>query len=183
MKDFFDKEVLPLLKSNGTEPAKVVGTEEAGHAGKIILEFLESLMEEITVVLGSGDGTLHEIINFISKAEFKATSEGPQLLPRIHFVLVPCGTANALYSSLFPPKGEVDTAHRLQSVQLFIAGEARAVPLTLAITTLSSPPVERRRPEGMFLALSSPLDPSLIMSSSVDLCGRSLHLPPRRYSP
>lgn len=56
-------------------------------------------------------------------------------------MLVPAGTANALYSSLFPPvKGE-DTGsveYKLKSLRAFLDGK-EGVPLTLAATTLYPP--------------------------------------------
>jgi len=150
-KSFFEQEVLPLLERHGKNVEKIVATESAGHAGTILVDFLESVEGEINVVLGSGDGTLHEIINVVSSAELKGVrAVAPP--SRLHFVLVPCGTANALYSSLFlPTSHEKHTAYRLRSVQSFIDGSG-TVPLTLAITTLLAPPSERKRPR---VAISS----------------------------
>jgi len=82
----------------------------------------------LTVVLASGDGTLHEIIN--------------DLLPAtdpVSFVLLPCGTANALYASLFPPTADESPAYKLQSLQAFLDGK-HPIHLSLATTTISSPP-------------------------------------------
>jgi diacylglycerol kinase family enzyme len=109
---------------------KPLATSANGHAG------------QVAVVLGSGDGTLNECITTLSSAQLKRQPT------RITFILVPCGTANALYSSLFPPSDKtVDTAYRLQSLQSFISGST-TTPINLAITTLSSPPAARKRPEG-----------------------------------
>ena len=79
-----------------------VGSEVDGHS---------------TVILGSGDGTIHDIINSVR--------HGP-----LAFVLVPCGTANALYSSLFP------AGDRLQSLHAFLNnGPTR--PLSIASTSVN----------------------------------------------
>jgi len=59
-----------------------------------------------------------------------------------------------LYSTLFPPPadGTLDATYRLQSVKSFVAG-ANTIPLTLAITTLSSPPSARKRPQARISAV------------------------------
>ena len=88
--------------------------------------FIARLQGPITVILGSGDGTLHEIINAASST--------------IHFVLVPCGTANALYSSLFlQEQGEDHVAYRLRSLLSFITKKSPS-PISIATTTFSSTP-------------------------------------------
>ena len=146
---FFEEEVIPLLQQSDKQVTKLVATERSEHAGELISEALEASDDEITVILGSGDGTLHEIINFLS---IKSELKGPKARTdkKLHFVLVPCGTANALYSSIFsPPTPESlnDVAYRLQSVRSFISGQ-RIIPLTLAISTLSGPPGKKVAPRG-----------------------------------
>src|ERR1700728_4567231 len=92
---FFHAHVLPLLEKHSKFIDKLACTERIGHAGDIALDFLKSTEGRITIVLGSGDGTLQEIVDVIS-------SHGSRSSPReIQFVLVPCGTANALYSTFF----------------------------------------------------------------------------------
>ena len=146
---FFDDHVLPLLAQHGHTVDKLVETERADHAGEILVDFLESTSGEITIVLGSGDGTLHEIVNHLSRTVFKGSRAGG-LRSRLLFVLVPCGTANALFSSLFPPKDDpaayTDTAYRCQSVQSFIDSRS-PIPLRVAIGTLSSPPNVKKQPQ------------------------------------
>jgi len=94
------------------------------------------------VILGSGDGTLHEIINTLCAAELKGMRASAKP-PHLRFALVPCGTANAMYSSLFPPVPDQDrTSYRLQSLQAFV-NESNTIPLTLAISSLSSPPSQK----------------------------------------
>ncbi|KAJ7470493.1 hypothetical protein FB451DRAFT_1176499 [Mycena latifolia] len=146
-KSFFDEHVLPLLQNSGKVVDKLVSTEHPGHAGKVLVDFLEEHEGEAAVVLGSGDGTLNECITTLSSAQLTKGSTPPRVL----FALVPSGTANALYSTLFPPPtdGTLDATYRLQSVQSFIAG-AKTIPMTLAITTLSSPPSARKRPQGLY---------------------------------
>lgn len=155
-KDLFESEVVPLLHKNGHSLARCIGTESAGHAGQLLAEFMEKNEGDVTLILGSGDGTLHEIVNHLSTSEIKGVRAG---LPpsHLHLVLIPCGTANALYSTLFPPSTDLmDISYKLRSLKSFIDG-GRTVPLTLAITTLSSPPSERKRPRGEQIeVMSSP---------------------------
>ncbi|KII88802.1 hypothetical protein PLICRDRAFT_699110 [Plicaturopsis crispa FD-325 SS-3] len=139
--DFFTAHVLPLLASHDV---KVVATESEGHAGVVVTDFLldpDNSEDDRTVILGSGDGTLHEIINHLS-ANVPASARRR----RLHFALVPCGTANALYSSLFPPGPDADSvAYKLQSVQSLLDRKP-AIPLTIAITRLFGPPASRSPP-------------------------------------
>ncbi|SJL00124.1 uncharacterized protein ARMOST_03436 [Armillaria ostoyae] len=142
---FFDDHVLPLLASKGQAVDKVFETERPGHAGEILYNYLEDYQGDLTVILGSGDGTLHEITNFLFANKVKA-KEDP--LPfHLDIVLVPCGTANALYSSLFPPTTDtLDVSYKLKGLESFIAG-SDTIPLAIAITTISSPPTSGKRPE------------------------------------
>ncbi|KAK7036679.1 hypothetical protein VNI00_011344 [Paramarasmius palmivorus] len=153
-KAFFEQHVIPLLQQSNHPISNFISTEREGHAGELVKESLESIEGQITVVLGSGDGTLHEIINFLSSTEVKGVRTGKPF-SELHFVLVPCGTANALYSSLFPPPNPEainEVKYRLQSVQAFIDGK-RVVPLTLAISTLSSPPSLKIPPKATISAV------------------------------
>ena len=119
---FFDNHVYPLLKAHKISVDHAIQTTSPEHAPSFISQFHD---HPITVILGSGDGTLHEIINKVS-------------FQPIHFVLVPCGTANALYSSFFLlQEGEDQVAYRLQSLLAFINKKAPSS-LSLATTTLSS---------------------------------------------
>ncbi|KAJ2936685.1 hypothetical protein H1R20_g409, partial [Candolleomyces eurysporus] len=139
-KPFFQEHVLPLLTDKGKNVDLTVETTHEGHAGQVVSEFLHGTTSEepLSVVIGSGDGTVNEVVNEL----FKDRS-GSATVRRIHIALVPCGTANALYSSLFPvPSGEAaakDVDYRLQSVRAFVSGERKRVPLSLAATELKSP--------------------------------------------
>ncbi|CDO70583.1 hypothetical protein BN946_scf184636.g16 [Trametes cinnabarina] len=135
---FFDEHVLPLLAQHGVTPDKVIATESSGHVGSIVADYLLSTVhaQPLSIVLGSGDGTLHELINELNNAP----SSKP--FPRIHLALVPCGTANALYSSLFPPSSQEDPVeYKLKSVKAFVSADPHSVPLNLAVNVLSPPHV------------------------------------------
>ncbi|KAF9475329.1 hypothetical protein BDN70DRAFT_915039 [Pholiota conissans] len=114
---FVAEHVRPLLPAD----ADVVIT--ADHADAPARVAQQPGSGPLTVVLASGDGTLHDIISAV-----------PPTRP-IHFALVPCGTANALYASLFPPPASPDLAYKLQSVQALLDRKS-PLPLALASTTL-----------------------------------------------
>lgn len=134
-KEFFENHVLPYLNGNGIRPVAVVATEYPGHAGTVVTDFLQKHHGEVTVVLGSGDGTLHEIVNALLGRALDAARV-------ITFALVPCGTANALFSSLFMSMSETPVvAYKLFSLDAFIA-RSRPKPLTLARTTLYEGPTQ-----------------------------------------
>lgn len=139
-KQFVEAHVLPLLETNDILTSRIVGTEHAGHAGTIALEFVDSTISgPLNIIAASGDGTIHEIISTIALAPAYKTrsSETPV---QVNLVLVPCGTANALYSSLFSPKPNDDPVeYKLQGIHAFI-NKAKRVPLTLAITDILASP-------------------------------------------
>jgi len=112
---FFAEHVLPRLSGN-----VVRHTERPGHAAQLVRDATPN-----TVIVGSGDSTLHEIIN------------GIDLATPVKFVLVPCGTANALYVSLFPPQGNDDVAYKLQSLAAYLENKPPR-PLTIATTKISA---------------------------------------------
>ena len=138
-KQFVEAHVLPLLKTNDIPIAKIVETEHAGHAGAVAFEFVDSTTPgPLDIIVASGDGTVHEIISTIALApSYKNRSSDTPA--QVNLVLVPCGTANALYSSLFLPKPDDDPVqYKLQGIHAFIT-KAKRVPLTLAITDILAP--------------------------------------------
>ncbi|KAF9532441.1 ATP-NAD kinase-like domain-containing protein [Crepidotus variabilis] len=89
------------------------------------LQFLLNDKPE-TIVVASGDGTLHEIINYLAA--------GGHL--NVAFVLLPCGTANALYASLFSSSSldQSTPEYRLQSLNAYLQQKA---PKHLSLATTS----------------------------------------------
>ena len=135
---FFHDTVIPLLQQYGKRPSKIVETTHTGHAGQVLVDYLKEVDGPLSVVLGSGDGTLHEIVCALD--QHASAVQGREL----GFVLVPCGTANALYSSLFPETAqEIDSPQaKLKSIRAFLdaasSPSTRSITLTLARTTLTS---------------------------------------------
>ena len=61
-KELFERTVLPTLREHGKVPDRLEATTHEGHAGEIVRDFLDTLgaeLEEVTIILCSGDGTLH----------------------------------------------------------------------------------------------------------------------------
>ncbi|KAI0693893.1 ATP-NAD kinase-like domain-containing protein [Cytidiella melzeri] len=119
-KTFINDNVITMLQGGGYEPENVVETTHPGHAGELIVDFLKKVDGPINVVLASGDGTLHEIVSALYHS-------APDTRGRdIKFALVPCGTANALYASLFPETAsDLGTdEQKLMSVRGFLTDEA-----------------------------------------------------------
>jgi len=139
-KEFVEGHVLPLLKTSDVPIAKIVETEHAGHAGAAAFEFVDSTVSgPLDIIVASGDGTIHEIISTIALAP-SYKNRSPDIPTQVNLVLVPCGTANALYSSLFLPKPNDDPVqYKLQGIHAFIK-RAKRIPLTLAITDILTQP-------------------------------------------
>jgi diacylglycerol kinase family enzyme len=79
-REFVHEHVLPLLKA--TPPASILETERPDHAGELVLDFLKARqINAVTVVVASGDGTIHEIINTVQELAGRVYE--------IDFVLVP----------------------------------------------------------------------------------------------
>ncbi|KAI0303451.1 ATP-NAD kinase-like domain-containing protein [Multifurca ochricompacta] len=141
--------IVPLLISHSIVPDKVAATEYPGHAGTLLLSYIDSLTpssrtEGITLVLISGDGTLHEIVNALHSARSKQNDSFPSL----RIILIPGGTANALHASFFPPESASDAEPTLlASLLSFLSATPRLVPLTFAYTTIS-PPAPGTEPAG-----------------------------------
>lgn len=139
-KQFVEAHVLPLLATNDIAIARILETEHAGHAGAAAFEFVDSNVSgPLDIIVASGDGTIHEIISTIALAS-SYKNRSPATPAQVNLVLVPCGTANALYSSLFLPKPNDDPIqYKLQGIHAFTKKDKR-VPLTLAITDILTPP-------------------------------------------
>ncbi|KIJ69546.1 hypothetical protein HYDPIDRAFT_179323 [Hydnomerulius pinastri MD-312] len=141
-KQFFDEHVVPRLSAS-IHTFEVTPTNGEGEAGKQVIKFLQEHEGDVTVVLGSGDGTLNEIVNELAFVTLKGVRENVPSTA-IRLVLVPCGTANALYATLFNSTSVEDTvAYRLLSLDAFIKGSTTR-PLTLAFTSLSGPPTTQQ---------------------------------------
>jgi hypothetical protein len=165
-KSFVYEHVLPALKAAKAEPTAVIASERPGHAGEIVLQFLKDNKTHSTdVVIASGDGTIHEIVNALYE---NPASDGKPYV--ISFVIVPVGTANALFSSLFAgsPKSDITSPiYKLQSVHSYLAD---ADPSSLTVTTTTVLPA---RPANTSQAASA--WPARITVRSIVVTSTSLH--------
>lgn len=108
---FLKEHVIPLLTRHAeSTPIEFTETSAPGDAGVIASRYLKritqgDIQEESIIVLSGGDTTIHEVVNGIIGLKQSAS-----------VIVVPSGTANALYHSLFPPKGRVSFLQALPSV-------------------------------------------------------------------
>jgi diacylglycerol kinase family enzyme len=94
-------EILLLLKRH--RPSLVIDFKETnapGDAGHIAVNYLRELSsisnnDDATILISGGDTTVHEVVDQLAKNAIKQPTG---------VILIPSGTANALYHSLFPPK-------------------------------------------------------------------------------
>lgn len=150
-KEFVDTHVIPAITASGATVDKIIETEQSGHhTAAVLADYLRSTNGEVSqVVLASGDGTLGEIVSGLAlKAQDQENNEPPSKF-KLHIALIPSGTANALYSSLFPTKegGSLeDPDSKLKSLHSLL-NHGKSKPLTLGVTTLSAPPEAKKSPE------------------------------------
>ena len=172
--------IIPLLATHNVTPDKVAATEYAGHAGELLLSYIDSLApststEPITLILVSGDGTLHEIVNALHSARLKREKSFPSL----RVALIPGGTANALHSTFFPPSTSPTTEpNPFASLLSFLSATPRLIPLTLAQASISdSPPAQSdlRSPHKFPFTASSRSAPSDVNVISAVVTSTALH--------
>lgn len=141
--------VIALLGHHLGETVDVQTSLSAEHLGDLAGDFVSrhaTTTNTVVIVACGGDGTLHEIINALVRPIVDLPSFNP---PTVQLVVVPVGTANALYYSLFadnntkyavpdgfPGAVSDDDLTKLQSVLAFIHGATR--PLSLTRTRLLS---------------------------------------------
>lgn len=112
------------VRDAGTIHFTVHTTQHPGHAGEIGRAILDTDSCPTVAVIG-GDGTLHELINGISDGR------SGHLHAQIGIVLVPSGTANALYHSLFPSTCCDTEYDRFLSVEAALSTGKSCRPLSL----------------------------------------------------
>ncbi|KAH8829703.1 hypothetical protein DL96DRAFT_1527404 [Flagelloscypha sp. PMI_526] len=125
-KAYVEEHVLPAISAAGSTVDKTFETKvDMSQTAAEISDYLLSTKGQVSkVVIVSGDGTLSELPPSPEVADFK-----------LDLALIPAGTANALYSSIFPPPLE----NKLLSLQsLLSSGPSK--PLTLGIASLAAPP-------------------------------------------
>src|ERR1700759_5535742 len=124
-KALFHDHVFPLLIDHSIQVHRTFATEYCGHVGEIVRDLLVDQNEdELQIILLSGDGTLHEIANCLLSRLVPHTNR------TLGLILVPCGTANALYSSLYPPDSyQSKGRYELQSLYTYLSSAPHTNPL------------------------------------------------------
>jgi diacylglycerol kinase family enzyme len=93
--------VLPFLERQlPSIKVQLKETTAPGDSGLLARDYLEKyslgeLQEDPVIMVSGGDTTVHEMIEKIASMPVKR---------RAKLVLIPSGTANAMYHSMFPPK-------------------------------------------------------------------------------
>lgn len=123
-----DASVRPALEKNQAQ-ATYHATEAEHGARRVGRHVFESGSGALTVVVLGGDGTAHELLDGM------AGERGFPLTRPVSLVLVPTGTANALYASLFSPDMEKD-GWQLHSLQAWIDKKA---PSALTVMQVAVP--------------------------------------------
>jgi diacylglycerol kinase family enzyme len=134
--DVYENEVLPLLNEVGVSDIQVHRTESEGDAGRIASRLISGIDSSgaISMVLLGGDGTTHEVVNGIVQQD-----TGRCIVPcSVKLALVPTGTANALYASLYPNETSSDESYKLKSVRAMISPKGSEYPLALSAVSSSS---------------------------------------------
>ncbi|GAA6059739.1 hypothetical protein JCM10212_001947 [Sporobolomyces blumeae] len=181
---YLDTVILPLLEpffprvDIDYTSSQTHAAQDGERIGRQIGEKVERDARETVVVVLGGDGTVHEVLNgaFLRR-------DGSLRQLDLDIVVIPCGTANALYYHLFPPESPTyptDTAlSPFYSVVSFVRRYAappsdsrrRKPPssLPLALNALIPPlslSTDKRRP-------SSPATPTLtsvVSSAALHAC-------------
>ncbi|WWC64016.1 uncharacterized protein I303_106622 [Kwoniella dejecticola CBS 10117] len=168
--EFVNSTVLPILENFSTQ-YEIHTTTSPGNAG-VIGKRLASTQGNgtVQVAIVGGDGTFHEFIEGVNQIEGV----------RWEVVLFPFGTANALFSSLFPPSGSLDkyqavidtlpsapvqeTAHQLSSLFSFLS-KSSPVNLPITRTTITSTSEQHHEKIVSHVLLSTSLHASILHDS------------------
>lgn len=134
-KEIYTGEVSPLLKQSSAD-IKEYYTEKEGHATEIIYDIIKDSKNDqsINLILLGGDGTTHEVVNGLIRQEGGVKAQPARI------AIVPTGTANALYASLYAKQyGEEFEQDKLRSVRSLLGGHtSETFPLALSLVQTKS---------------------------------------------
>lgn len=161
----YKEHVLPTIQSHAPT-VKVVQhrTEATGDGVNVIKRILAASPadKELSLVLLGGDGTTHEVLNGLVVASSDSNAHSVPIPARI--AVVPAGTANALYASLYAKQeGEGYEGDKLRSLRAMLTGKAETHPLALSAVTVGA----QKGKEGMLahLITSHALHASILSDS------------------
>lgn len=185
--EFVEQHVVPLLKTIGQD--HIVHTTTApSHAGQLAREILASATDSgggkslrVRVVLVGGDGTTHEFLAGLLDTQGELADGA-----KWDLAVLPLGTANALFYSLFPSQAEADvtlalpdrlktaaeslqdadTRYKLSSLLSLLSGSTSAGrPLPITRTTLSRSDGSTAATLHSHIVLSTSLHAALLSTS------------------
>jgi hypothetical protein len=142
--EIIEKYVLPLLRAANIS-CDYHQTTTPQHAGELARQHLGR--SAAPIIVAGGDGTIHDILNFVFLDGFAATSASrAHAANLLSLILIPAGTANAIYASFWPSSASKMLSHsllpqdippgiayKLQSVLSFIEKKAPPYPLSIAL--------------------------------------------------
>ncbi|KAK4683765.1 hypothetical protein P7C73_g6461, partial [Tremellales sp. Uapishka_1] len=140
--EFVATHVVPLMQHLGVQYTahRTTGERDAGRIGKEILE--REKEDEVVVIIAGGDGTAHEMIEGVLDVV------PLDMLGRWTLAVLPLGTANALFHSLFAPGSPLPTGI-LPDILSFLdsrgTSESDLHSLTSLLLALSKSEGNRRR--------------------------------------
>lgn len=142
--EIIEKYAIPLLRAAGIS-YDYHQTMTARQAGE--LTRLHLTRSTAPIIVAGGDGTIHDILNFVFLDSLAPTdARTPHTARQLSLILIPAGTANAIYASFWPPSASnvvshpllpqnipQDIARKLQSVLSFIEKKTPPHPLSIAL--------------------------------------------------
>ncbi|WVN88047.1 uncharacterized protein L203_103246 [Cryptococcus depauperatus CBS 7841] len=149
--EFVNSHVIPILNhfDLSFELHTTIAPGHAGELGRQILAQQES-QEIITCIIVGGDGTTHELIESVMAI---SSNNNTKRMVKWEIIILPFGTANALYHSLYPPGTPNPNTSFLSSLpdsvtdevisnilplHAYLTKSGKVVPLPITFTTHSS---------------------------------------------
>lgn len=133
--DIYTNDISPLLQqyeaSLNIIEHRTASEGDGIRIGKDIASKSTSKDDTITIILLGGDGTTHEILNGIVGYR----NERCFIPCHFNLVLVPTGTANALYASLYPEEKTDSETYKLLNLKAFLSDSEQKH--SLALTQVS----------------------------------------------
>ncbi|CDW97703.1 hypothetical protein, partial [Sporisorium scitamineum] len=114
--------LLSSLGSTSSEDVRIRQTESAADGVRIGSEIAHDWHNSDTedgsaldLVLIGGDGTTHELLNglYLSQSDGEVSQRGGKSSLQIRLAIVPGGTANALYSAMYPSDWTQEVQHQV----------------------------------------------------------------------
>ncbi|GAA5948908.1 hypothetical protein JCM3765_003948 [Sporobolomyces pararoseus] len=146
--------------------SETMGKNDGERVGREIITQSEG--KDTTVIVLGGDGTVHEVLNGAVLSEQGEPQRGG---PNLDLVLIPTGTANAMYYHLFPPESPLypqstplSPFYSLVAFLRRFATTSSPLPLPLALNSIDRPPNSSSSP------IPPPTLTSVVTSAALHAC-------------